>query len=140
MKALLLLLLCTTAQAQSLSVTTEPAPASLRKGESATITATLKNTLTAQPPTVFAATVTWDDEYGVAQSTEASTSVQIVRPVKAKAYRWLIPALFDFVAGSARVNGEAMTPLVNGSEVTVTLGTILAEGQSVVVAIGVRAK
>lgn len=140
MKTLLLLLaLTTTAQAQSLSVTTAASPAAVKAGGTSTITATLKNVNAAAAPITITATAEWDDEYGVAQSTTASTSIKVVKPVKPKAYKWGIPALFEF-SGHCQVDGVAVTPTVAGAEVTIPLARTLNEGESCIITFGVRAK
>lgn len=136
---ILLVLLATAAQAQSLTVTTLASPATIKTGATSTITATLKNTNAASSPVVFTATAEWEDEYGIAQSTTATTSVKIVKPVKPKAYKWGIPALFEY-SGHCQVDGVAVTPTVAGSEVTIPLTRTLNEGESTVITFGVKAK
>ena len=136
---IILLLACATAQAQSLTVTTAASPATVKAGATSTVTATLKNVNAAAAPITITATADWEDEYGVAQSTTASTSVKIVKPVKPTSYRWGIPALFEY-SGHCTVDGVAVTPTISGSEVTIPLSRTLNEGESTVVTFGVRAK
>lgn len=137
---LLLLGLCAPTWGQSLTATTTVSPATVTKGQTATLTTVLKNPLTPRPPVTLTAVVTYDDEYDVEHTVTASVTLPVIQPVKPKSYRWSIPALFEFVSGSGKVDGVAVTPTTSGSDLEIPLTRTLAEGETCVVSFSVRAK
>lgn len=125
--------------ADALEVTTSPASASARRGEQVAMSVNLKNVLTPREPVTITAEAEWEDEYGVARTTSASATITIVQPVKINRYKVIIPALFDFVAGSAKIDGQPTTPVLDSGTLVFTIGRTLLEGESVTLEYSVKA-
>ena len=53
----------------------------------------------------------------------------MIQPVKITRYKVAIPALFDFVAGSAKVNGQPASPSFESGLLTFELARTLARGR-----------
>ncbi len=138
----LLLALCLSAQAQSaLQVTQTAAPLTVTVGQPIITTISLKNVLTPRPPFTITATATWEDQYGIAQSTNASATIQVVQPIKVKTWTAALSSLFGLVAGSATLNGQPVTPTLASGVLTFDLGSaVLNEGQSVTIGYSVKAQ
>ncbi len=125
--------------AESLQVTTTPTSAQVKRGVPVVMGVNLKNVLTPREPVTITAEAEWEDEYGTAKSTTASTTVTVVQPVRVSRYKVVIPALFAFVAGSAKVDGQPATPALDAGRLTFELGRTLSEGESVTLEYSVKA-
>jgi hypothetical protein len=133
--------------AESLQVTASPASVQAKHGVPVVMSVNLKNVLTPREPVTITAEAEWEDEYGTARSTTASTTVAIVQPVKVNRYKVVIPAPFDsaqdmlfaFVAGSAKIDGQPATPALDAGRLTFELGRTLSEGESVTLEYSVKA-
>ena len=117
--------------AESLQVTSTPTPTSARRGETVAMSINLKNVLTPREPIVITAQVEWEDEYGVANTSTASATINVVQPVKVTRYKVAIPALFAFVAGSAKVDGQPIAATSSDGVLVLELNRTLSEGELV---------
>lgn len=126
--------------AESLQVTTTPTSAQVKRGAAVAMNVTLKNVLTQRDPITITAEAEWEDEYGTASSTTASTTVAIVQPIRISRYKVVIPALFAFVAGSAKLDGQPATPALEAGRLTFDLGRMLLEGESATLEYSVKAQ
>ena len=117
--------------AESLEVTTTPAALTAKRGQPVAIAVNLKNTLTPREPITITAQAEWEDEYGVAKTATASTTINVIQPVKVNRYKVAIPALFSFVAGSAKVNGQPVTPTLDAGQIFIDVSRTILEGESV---------
>ena len=126
--------------ADALGVTATPASATAKRGQPVEMAVSLKNVLTPREPIIITAEAEWEDEYGVARSTTASATITVVQPVKVNRYKVIIPALFAFVAGSAKIDGQPITPALETGRLTFEMGRTLLEGESVVIEYLVKAK
>ncbi len=138
--ALVLLLAATTCNAESLQVTTTPASAKTKAGAPVAMAVSLKNTLAPRDPITLTAEAEWEDEYGTARTTTASATITVVQPIKVNRYKVAIPALFAFVAGSAKVNGQPVTPALDTGQLIFELGQTIAEGESVALEYSIKAQ
>jgi len=116
--------------AESLQVTSTPAPTAVKHGDVVAMSVNLKNILTTREPAVITAEIEWEDEYGAARTSTTSATVTINQPVKLSRYKVVIPALFAFVAGSAKVNGQPVTPASTSDGLVFELAKTLLEGES----------
>jgi hypothetical protein len=83
---------------------------------------------------VITGTAEYTDERGVAQSLDVvPTTLTVIQPVKSNRWKAVIPALFAFVAGSAKVDGQPFTPLESAGILTFEIGKTLNEGESVMI-------
>jgi hypothetical protein len=98
-----------------------------------TIQTTLSNILHTRDPIPLVIEILWSDEYGTDRSASATATITVIQPIKPKKYKVVIPALFDFVAGSAKVDGQPVIPTLDGKEMSFTLDQTLLEGESVVI-------
>ena len=139
---MLVLVLAAAAQcgAESLQVTTTPTSAQVKRGVPVVMNVNLKNALAPRDPITITAEAEWEDEYGTARSTTASTIVTVVQPVKINRYKVIIPALFAFVAGSAKVDGQPATPTVEAGRLTFEIGRTLHEGESATLEYSIKAQ
>jgi hypothetical protein len=126
--------------AQSLQVTTTPTSAQVKRGAVVAMNVNLKNVLAPRDSITITAEADWEDEYGVARTTTASATINVVQPVKVNTYKVAIPALFDFVAGSAKIDGQPETPVLEADRLTFALGRTLLEGESVSLEYSVKAQ
>jgi uncharacterized protein (DUF58 family) len=127
------------ATSDALQVTQTPAAVSAKPGEAVTITAVLKNTLTPKPPILFESTVEFTVD-GVNGTDTDSTVLTTIQPVvKAKRYKLVLPALFAFVAGSAKVNNQPFVPVETPGLLTFEFGErTLAEGETLTLGFAVK--
>lgn len=125
--------------AESLQVTSAPTSAQVKRGAPVAMAVSLKNVLTRREPVTILAEAEWEDEYGVARSSTASATITVVQPVKVNRYKVIIPALFAFVAGSAKVDGQPVTPALDAGQLTFELGRTLLEAESLTLECSVKA-
>lgn len=135
-----LLVAATCCNAESLQVTTTPASAKTKAGVPVAMAVNLKNTLAPRDPITLTAEAEWEDEYGTARTTTASATITVVQPVKVNRYKVAIPALFAFMAGSAKVNGQPVTPALDTGRLIFELERTIAEGESVVLEYSIKAQ
>ena len=133
-------LLASECAAQSLQVTSTPQVTTAKRGQAVPVAVSLKNILTPREPITITAEAEWEDEYGVARTATASTTVNVIQPVKVNRYKVIIPALFAFVAGSAKVDGQPATPALETGRLTFEIGRTLLEGESVSLEYSVKAQ
>lgn len=126
--------------ADALGVTATPASATAKRGQPVEMAVSLKNVLTPREPVTITAEAEWVDEYGTTRTTTASATITVVQPVKVNRYKVIIPALFAFVAGSAKVDGQPATPALEAGQLTFEMGRTLLEGESVVIEYLVKAQ
>ena len=126
--------------AESLQVTTTPQVTTAKRGQTVPVAVSLKNILAPREPITLTAEAEWEDEYGTARTTTASATITVVQPVKANRYKVIIPALFAFVAGSAKVDGQPVTPTLEAGRLTFEVGRTLLEGESVTLEYSVKAQ
>ena len=126
--------------AQSLEITSIPQVTTAKHGQAVPVAVSLKNILTPREPITITAEAEWEDEYGVARTTTASATITVVQPVKVNRYKVIIPALFAFVAGSAKIDGQPVTPSLETSRLTFEIGRTLLEGESLVLEYSVKAQ
>ena len=126
--------------ADSLQVTTTPTAAQAKRGVPVATAVSLKNALTPREPVTITAEAEWEDEYGTARTTTASATITVIQPVKINRYKVIIPALFAFVAGSAKVDGQPATPALETGRLTFEIGRTLLEGESVTLEYSVKAQ
>ena len=142
-RLLLVLALVSTAAAQcgaeSLQVTSAPTSVQAKRGVPVAMSVNLKNVLAPRDPIIVTAEAEWEDECGVTRSTSASAAITVVQPVKVNRYKVIIPALFAFVADSAKVDGQPAAPAVDAGQLTFELGRTLSEGESVTLGYSVKA-
>jgi len=115
---------------ESLQVTSTPAPTAVKHGDMVAMSVNLKNILTTREPAVITAEIEWEDEYGAAKLSTTSATVTINQPVKLSRYKLVIPSLFAFVAGSAKVYGQPVTPATISDGLLFELAKTLLEGES----------
>ncbi|MEN6358272.1 MAG: hypothetical protein ABFD83_14460 [Armatimonadota bacterium] len=127
-------------QADSLQVRTTSAPVVVKRGEVIAMSVNLKNILTPREPVTINAQIEWEDEYGAAQTSSDSATINIVQPVNVTRYKVAIPALFDFVAGSAVVDGQSITPTYSSGSLVLEVGRTLLEGESMILGYAVKAQ
>jgi len=126
--------------ADALGVTTTPASATAKRGQPVEMAVSLKNVLSPREPITITAEAEWEDEYGVTRTTTASATITVVQPVKVNRYKVIIPALFAFVAGSAKIDGQPVTPALDTGRLTFEIGHTLLEGESVTLGYSVKAQ
>ena len=126
--------------ADALEVTTTPMSATAKRGEPVMMAVSLKNVLTPREPVTITAEAEWEDEYGVTRTTSASATITVVQPVKVNRYKVIIPALFAFVAGSAKIDGQPVTPALEAGRLTFEIGRTLLEGESLMLEYLVKAQ
>ena len=126
--------------AQSLQVITTLQVTTAKRGQVVPVAVSLKNILTPREPITITAEAEWEDEYGVARTTTASATIMVVQPVKINRYKVAIPALFDFVAGSAKPNGQPATPTIDSGRLVFEIAQTLLEGESVALQYAVKAQ
>ena len=126
--------------AESLQVTTTPTAAQAKRGVPVATAVSLKNVLTPREPVTITAEAEWEDEYGTARTTTASATITVVQPVKVNRYKVIIPALFAFVAGSAKIDGQPATPTLDAGQLTFQIGRTLLEGESVALEYSIKAQ
>jgi len=125
--------------ADALGVASTPASATAKRGQPVEMAVSLKNVLTPREPITITAEAEWEDEYGVTRTTTASATITVVQPVKVNRYKVIIPALFAFVAGSAKIDGQPATPALDSGRLTFEIGRTLLEGESVTLEYSVKA-
>jgi len=126
--------------ADALEVTATPASATTKRGQPVAMAVSLKNVLTPRAPITITAEAEWEDEYGTARTTTASATITVIQPVKVNSYKVIIPALFAFVAGSAKIDGQPATPTLDAGQLTFQIGRTLLEGESVTLEYSVKAQ
>lgn len=126
--------------AQSLQVTSTPQVTTAKRGQAVPVAVSLKNILATREPITLTAEAEWEDEYGVARTTTANSTITVVQPVKINRYKVAIPALFDFVAGSATVNGQPATPTLDSGRLVFEIAQTLLEGESLALQYTVKAQ
>ena len=126
--------------AESLQVTTTPTAAQAKRGVPVATAVSLKNVLTPRAPITITAEAEWEDEYGTARTTTASATITVIQPVKVNRYKVIIPALFAFVAGSAKIDGQPATPTLDAGQLTFQIGRTLLEGESVTLEYSIKAQ
>jgi len=126
--------------ADALAVTATPASATAKRGQPVEMAVSLRNVLTPREPITITAEAEWEDEYGVARTTTASATITVVQPVKVNRYKVVIPTLFAFVAGSAKIDGQPVTPALETGRLTFEIGRTLLEGESVTLEYSVKAQ
>jgi hypothetical protein len=126
--------------AESLQITSTLQVTTAKRGQAVPVAVSLKNILTPREPITLTAEAEWEDEYGVARTTTASATIMVVQPVKINRYKVAIPALFDFVAGSAKVNGQPATPTLDSGRLVFEIAQTLLEGESVALQYSVKAQ
>lgn len=125
--------------AEALEVASAPASVTAQRGQPVAMAVSMKNTLTPRDPITITAEAQWEDEYGEAKIATASTTINVVQPVKISRYKVAIPALFAFVAGSAKVNGQSVIPILDSGQLIIDLGRTLLEGESVALEYSLKA-
>lgn len=125
--------------ADALQVTATPVSATAKRGQPVSMAVNLKNVLTPREPIIITAEAEWEDEYGTTRTTLASATITVVQPVKVNRYKVIIPALFAFVAGSAKVDGQPAAPMLDAGRLTFEIGRTLLEGESVTLEYSVKA-
>ena len=115
------------------SVTAKP-------GQVVTMAVNLRNKLAPREPITITAQAEWEDEYGVTRTTSDSVTLNITQPVKVNRYKVAIPALFDYMAGSAKVGGQPVTPTLNAGELLFDVNWTLLEGESVALEYALKAR
>ncbi len=138
--AMLTLFISSMARAEALEVTSTPGSVTAKRGQPVAMAVSLKNILTPREPITLTAEAEWEDEYGVARTTTASATIMVVQPVKVNRYKVAMPALFDFVAGSAKVNGQPVTPTIDSERTVFEIARTLLEGESVTLEYSVKAQ
>ncbi len=126
--------------ADALGVTATPASATAKRGQPVEMAVSLKNVLTPREPITITAEAEWEDEYGVARSSTASATITVVQPVKVNRYKVIIPALFAFVAGSAKIDGQPVTPALEIGRLTFEIDRTLVEGELLMLEYSVKAQ
>ncbi|MCL4500211.1 MAG: hypothetical protein M1335_08295 [Chloroflexi bacterium] len=126
--------------ADALEVTTTPASVTMKHGQVVPVSVSLRNKLSPREPVTITAEAEWEDEYGLQQTTSASTTIQVIQPVRINRYKVAIPALFGFVAGSAKVNGQPVTPTPDSDRLVFDMGQTLLEGESVALEYSLKAQ
>ncbi len=126
--------------AESLQVTSTPTTAQAKRGVPVATAVSLKNTLTPREPITITAEAQWEDEYGTTRTTTASATITVVQPVKINRYKVVIPALFAFVAGSAKIDGQPVTPAFDAGQLTFEIQRTLLEGESLLLEYSVKAQ
>jgi hypothetical protein len=126
--------------AESLQIISTPQVTVAKRGQVVPVAVSLKNILTPREPITITAEAEWEDEYGVARTATANTTLNVIQPVKVNRYKVIIPALFDFVVGFAKVNGQPATPALEAARLTFELGRTLLEGESAILEYAVRAQ
>jgi hypothetical protein len=126
--------------AESLQITSTLQVTTAKRGQAVPVAVSLKNILTPREPITLTAEAEWEDEYGVARTTTTSATITVVQPVKINRYKVAIPALFDFVAGSAKVNGQPATPTLDSGRLVFEIAQTLLEGESVALQYSVKAQ
>lgn len=134
------IILASECAAQSLQVTSIPQVTTAKRGQAVPVAVSLKNILAPREPITLTAEAEWEDEYGVARTTTASATITVVQPVKINRYKVAIPALFDFVAGSAKVNGQPATPTLDSGRLVFEIAQTLLEGESLALQYAVKAQ
>ncbi|MCL5103015.1 MAG: hypothetical protein M1133_02715 [Armatimonadetes bacterium] len=124
--------------ADALEVATTPASVTAKRGQAVPVSVNLRNMLSPREPVTITAEAEWEDEYGAVKTTTASTTITVVQPVKINRYKVAIPALFAFVAGSAKVGGQPVTPGLDVGQLVFDMGQTLLEGESVALEYSVR--
>lgn len=124
--------------ADALEVTATPTSAAIKRGEQVVMAASLKNVLTPREPVTITAEAEWEDEYGMTRTTTASATINVAQPVKVNTYKVAISALFDFVAGSAKINGQPATSTFDAGQLMFEIGRTLSEGESVTLEYSVK--
>lgn len=137
---ILVMLLSAPAFADALGVTVTPTPAMVKHGQVVTLAVSLANTLTPRSPITITAKADWQDEADVAQSTTASTTITVTQPIKINRYTAIIPALFDYVAGSAKISGQPVTITPVSGSLVFDIGRTLLEGESVTLEYGLKSQ
>lgn len=135
-----IVILASECAAESLQVISTPQVTTAKRGQAVPVAVSLKNILTPREPITLTAEAEWEDEYGVARTTTASATIMVVQPVKINRYKVAIPALFDFVAGSAKVNSQPATPTLDSGRLVFEIAQTLSEGESVALEYAVRAQ
>lgn len=135
-----IIILASECAAQSLQVTSTPQVTTAKRGQAVPVAVSLKNILAPREPITLTAEAEWEDEYGVARTTTASATITVVQPVKINRYKVAIPALFDFVAGSATVNGQPATPTLISGRLVFEIAQTLLEGESLALQYAVKAQ
>jgi len=126
--------------ADALEVTATPASATAKRGQPVAMAVGLKNVLTPRAPITITAEAEWEDEYGTARTTTASATITVIQPVRVNRYKVIIPALFAFVAGSAKIDGQPATPTLDAGQLTFQIGRTLLESESVTLDYSVKAQ
>lgn len=126
--------------ADALEVTATPASATVKRSQPVAMAVSLKNVLAPREPVTVTAEAEWEDEYGTSRTTTASATITVVQPVKINRYKVAIPALFDFVAGSAKVNGQPATPTLDSGRMVFEITQTLLEGESLALQYAVKAQ
>lgn len=135
----MLFIAVTQCDAESLQVTTTPVSTQVKRGEQVVMVVSLKNMLAPRDPITITAEAEWEDEYGITKTTSASTTITVVQPVKVNRYKVIIPALFAFVAGSTKVDGQPAVSIFDAGQITFEMGRTLLEGESVTLEYSVKA-
>lgn len=130
---------CGACSADALQIATT-APTKIKKNQPATVSVTMKNALSPREPIVVTATATWEDEYGVAQSSSDSCTVTVIQPIKVNRYAVIVPALFDFVVGSGTVDGAAVTPTLDSNQLTFELDRTLLENEQLTITYSIKSQ
>jgi len=126
--------------ADALEVTATPASATAKRGQPVAMAVSLKNVLTPRAPITITAEAEWEDEYGTARTTTASATITVIQPVRVNRYKVIIPALFAFVAGSAKIDGQPATPTLDAGQLTFQIGRTLLEGESATLEYSIKAQ
>ena len=135
-----MVILASECAAESLQVITTLQVTTAKRGQVVPVAVSLKNILTPREPITLTAEAEWEDEYGVARTTTASATIMVVQPVKINRYKVAIPALFDFVAGSAKLNGQPATPTLDSGRLVFEIAQTLQEGESLALQYAVKAQ
>jgi hypothetical protein len=115
----------------ALQLVSTPPTAKVTLGQEITTSVVMTNMLSARDPIVLTAEATWTDESGNPMSTSAETSVNVIQPITVNRYKVTMPDSFFYVADSAKVDGQPITPIVGAGQVAFELERNLLENESV---------
>lgn len=121
---------CQMARGDGLTVTTTADSPGIVPGQTLTVTTTFANTFAVLPPQ----TVEFSTSYqvGLLPAVESSSIVTMTktRPLTIPAFTGALGSGFTLVAGSVKLDTNAITPTVAGGVMTIPMTKTLTEGQT----------
>jgi hypothetical protein len=136
----LLFICCSVCCADALQVTATMGVTTATPGQVVPVAINLKNILSPRTPIIITAEITWENEYGISQSTSASATLNVVQPIKINRYKVAIPALFAFVADSAKLDGQPVTITSESGLLTFELNKTINENEQVTLNYSLKAQ